>query len=379
MSLSVIADVPDQITYQGRLLYNGSPVTSATSIVFRLYQTSSGGSAVWTETHGSVTPDSTGIYTVVLGSTVAIPDDYDALWIELVVAGNVLTPRKKLTSSPFVLRVGELPNLYVSGNVGIGTSSPLGTLHVVTSGTPFTPDTASDDLVVGSSDHTGISLQSGAASSGRLVFAQSGDTEEGGIVYDHNADKMRFDTNSTANQMVIDSSGNVGIGTTSPYAPLHVMASDASVGGPDASTVLQIEKNGSAAITIRSPATAAGTLFFGDSVSATVGRVQYDHNTNKLALWTSDNQRLTIDNSGNVGIGTTGPEEKLSVHGNIMFGVLGSVSREMKLRVSIAEHGQSCDSNCGAGFCLGGYREGTGAKDVCSETVGSRACICIGK
>jgi len=61
---------------------------------------------------------------VVLGEATAIPDDYDALWLELEVAGNTLAPRKKLTSAPFVLRAGELPNLYVSGSVGIGTMSP---------------------------------------------------------------------------------------------------------------------------------------------------------------------------------------------------------------------------------------------------------------
>ena len=37
LSASVLADVPDEITYQCRLLYNGNPVTSATSIIFRLY------------------------------------------------------------------------------------------------------------------------------------------------------------------------------------------------------------------------------------------------------------------------------------------------------------------------------------------------------
>ena len=129
--ISVLADVPDQITYQGRLLYNGNPVTSATSIVFRLFQASSGGSAVWTETHGSVTPDSNGIYTEILGSTTAIPDDYDELWLELVVAGNVLTPRKKLTSAPFVLNAGLLSNLSVDGNLGIGTAAPWHRVQIV--------------------------------------------------------------------------------------------------------------------------------------------------------------------------------------------------------------------------------------------------------
>ena len=67
---------------------------------------------------------------MVLGATATIPDDYDALWLELEVAGNTLTPRKQLTSAPFVLRAGELSELYVSGSVGIGTTGPNGKLQI---------------------------------------------------------------------------------------------------------------------------------------------------------------------------------------------------------------------------------------------------------
>ena len=200
VSLSVLADVPDEITYQGRLLYNGSPVTSATNIVFRLYQTSGGGSAVWTETHSSVTPDSNGMYTVILGSTVAIPDDYDALWIELEVAGSTLTPRKKLTSSPFVLRAGELQDLYISGNVGIGTTSPSNLLTIAP---------ASAGYVMSIEDENG-------ALSHRFYAADA-------------SSEYQMCDNGGTYKIILRSSGasylnggNVGIGTTGPDAKLHV-------------------------------------------------------------------------------------------------------------------------------------------------------------
>jgi len=109
-----------------------------------------------------------------------------------------------------------------TGNVGIGITNPLSTLHVVTSGSPFNPDTASDDLIVGSSAATGISIQSGSNDSGRIVFAIDGQIERGGIVYDHANNRMRFDTNNKADQMVIDEDGNVGIGTINPQSKLAV-------------------------------------------------------------------------------------------------------------------------------------------------------------
>lgn len=116
----------------------------------------------------------------------------------------------------------EIVTVLNNGNVGIGTTNPISTLHVVTSGAPFTPDTASDDFVIGSSAATGISIQSGSINSGRIVFAIDGQIERGGIVYDHANSRMRFDTNNTANQMVIDQDGKVGIGTTDPQSKLAV-------------------------------------------------------------------------------------------------------------------------------------------------------------
>ncbi len=218
MSISALADVPDEITYQGRLLLSGAPVTTATSIVFRLYQTLGGGSAVWTETHGSVTPDSEGIYTVILGSTLAIPDGYDALWLELEVAGNTLTPRKKLTSAPFVLRAGTLPGLGVvgqatfGGNLGIGETSPVNLLHIQGSGTSGQV-TAAMILENSHSGTLGLDI-TGSAGISRARWLYGGGPGEG--------------TNSLTEFMtwVLEGSnaGNVGIGTSSPsqYQKLHV-------------------------------------------------------------------------------------------------------------------------------------------------------------
>ena len=234
MSHSALADVPDEITYQGRLLYNGSPVTTATSVVFRLYQASSGGSAVWTETHGSVAPDSNGIYTIVLGETVAVPDDYDALWLELEVAGNTLTPRKKLTSAPFVLRAGELSDLYVSGNVGIGIDAPWAKVHLQDSvGTAYNASSVAgqlggNTLLVENRYYTPdlnsfaqialkVSGDSGA-SFARIVAMEPGQAQSdlAVVLRDSSAQKERL--------RIKGHTGNVGIGTTSPDSKLHVVS-----------------------------------------------------------------------------------------------------------------------------------------------------------
>lgn len=172
---SALSGAPYEITYQGRLLENASPVTAAKSIYFELFGSETGGTHLWENTQ-SVTPNSDGIYTVTLGSASnPIPVGYDALWLQVTVdgsGGTTLSPRRQITSAPYALNVGTLPNLYVSGDVGIGTPSPgsklevAGTVHSTSGGFKFPDGTVQTSAGGGSSgvvvdlDTTG----SGAAS-----------------------------------------------------------------------------------------------------------------------------------------------------------------------------------------------------------------------
>jgi hypothetical protein len=91
-----------------------------------------------------------------------------------------------------------------SENVGVGTASPS------------TYDSRANNLVVGDSGDSGITIFSGASSDARLQFAPSGSTglDNGLISYDNNNDSMVFATGGS-DRLHIDSSGNVGIGTSS--------------------------------------------------------------------------------------------------------------------------------------------------------------------
>ena len=69
-----MAAINQQINFQGKLTNpDGTNVTNGTySIVFSIYSVSSGGSAIWTETQGSVSITD-GIFQVSLGSVSALP------------------------------------------------------------------------------------------------------------------------------------------------------------------------------------------------------------------------------------------------------------------------------------------------------------------
>ena len=193
---------------------NGTPLTARANLNFigaTVADNAGNNSTDVTITGGALLLDQTTPQTIINGTPI-IPsiDGSSVANGDLTLQGTSHTTR---TTSYVLLN----PN---GGNVGIGTTAP------------------NDKLTVGGIGEL-VQIGNGAASdstyesyNGRSYFGYDGVNQ--GLVVQGTAGKaIRFYTNNNtfANgtaQMVIDTSGNVGIGTTGPTAKLHLPASTAT-------------------------------------------------------------------------------------------------------------------------------------------------------
>jgi hypothetical protein len=107
----------------------------------------------------------------------------------------------------------------------------------------------------------------------------------------------------------------VGIGTTSPSSELHIQKGAGSGTTFSSTHDLVVDSDSDAGIAIYTSNTSNGYLRFGDTDSNAAGGMDYDHATNDLNIRTSGATAMTIDSSGNVGIGTTSPSAELDIKG----------------------------------------------------------------
>ncbi len=113
---------PSTISYQGTLsTASGDPVNGSVGMTFRLYNVSSGGSALWTETRtsGNAVPVSNGLFHVLLGNLTPIPA---SIWENTNVYLGVQIEGDNAELSPREM-VGAVPVAMMATNIVIPDSS----------------------------------------------------------------------------------------------------------------------------------------------------------------------------------------------------------------------------------------------------------------
>ena len=214
------------------------------------------------------------------------------------------------------------------GNVGIGTTSPVRELEVQGAGNVYIRVTAPTD-----NDSSALELKN----TQEMWTIRNEDT---------NADALHFNSDG-GTKMVIETGGNVGIGTTSPSANLYVSGSNADA--TDKPTMIS-----ESVFTVKPVALNSGNLNFAQVDSGNSIGMQYTNGAG-TANWDISMQPF----GGNVGIGTTSPKQKLHVSGGTTAGdvtkmVIGATGGNAESYLYLAELFSGDNVNYGFSFVADG-------------------------
>jgi hypothetical protein len=133
--------------------------------------------------------------------------------------------------STIITNGSERLRITSAGLVGIGTSSPQKLAHISnTYNAPTGGHNAETFLIVSNgltnSNACGIEIQGGRSGASFIEFGDPDNADVGRIVYSHSANSLATIVNGSV-ATFIDSSGRVGIGTTTPGAQLSVYGDSA--------------------------------------------------------------------------------------------------------------------------------------------------------
>lgn len=360
-------------TYQGRLTDGGNPANGPYDLQVRLFDAATGGNQIGTTNSINGITVTGGVFTATLDfGAAAFPGANRWAEISARPAGNgsftTLNPRQPVTSTPYAIKslnagaadslsvscngcvtgaqIGSLPatsgnyiqnttasqansnfnisgNGLIGGNAGIGTTTPVRRLHVSGTGSD---DAGVGDLLVSGTGAVGSAITLQATGSGGRSYSWISTASTAGP---GGGALAAFDVASGAYRMVINSSGNVGIGTSTPNNILHIRR-DASGGvGP----TLFVQNGG-------------GT----GGAEARLDMSTYDNGAN------APNFRMSVVDDGNFGAGVNFQTKTPGAIDNVLASRLAFSSSGVDVQgpLQIRESGNAPTFTGGEGLLMGG-------------------------
>ena len=219
---------------------------------------------------------------------------------DAAIAGTKISPdfgsQNLVTTGDLTVDTNTLHVDSSNNRVGIGTTSPDSEFHVLGGGTVATFEGTGGSSSIGIKD----------SDDGTIAFA----------VVDAGKFKIQTSGSSYSDKLVIDTSGNVGIGTTTPDTLLHLAGADTAVIRlENTDTTLGTDQIIGGIEFEKQDATGAGVGIAGairlKSMSSVGQAASMFFSTSNSSG--NDQTKMTLDFDGKVGIGTTSPEDLLHI------------------------------------------------------------------
>jgi hypothetical protein len=317
--------VPRLVRFSGVLTdLTGKPLSGPVEATFSVYQNEADAEPVWQETQ-TVEADATGHYTVLLGAMSAqgLPMELftsgEARWLGVAAGRLPEQPRVVLVSVPYALEAGDAATLggkpasaYLLAQPAQGTTAGTATVIATAPGAVGATPAAAHP---GESESRPVPNLSETGSANYIPMYSDASLDLGSSV-------------------MYQSSGNIGIGTTNPQAPVHIYSSgstNTTLPGflfqrPDtkAETHFQHYYPGISYVSQNMYRDVGGLWYLDSAGTSGMAMILSTNagveppNINFLTLptggATSPAKVMVIQSSGNVGIGTPTPLTPLQVH-----------------------------------------------------------------
>jgi len=288
----------------------------------------------------------------VIGGTTAAAGSFTTLSASTSITGNLtgnVTGTILTAAQPNITSVGTLTGFTSTGidDNATSTAITIDSSERVLIGTD-SGDAFNDDAILRlqrTGDRVFQQFKVDADQEAVIYFGDVDDDTECAIRYQASQRALEFTTGNNSEAMRIDSSGNVGISTTSPSAKLEVIHGNVSQG------------NG---VTFGRTASQSWD-FWGDSGAnvlyskgnfAIIGT----SDSQDLSFRTNNTDRMRIDGStGNVGISTTSPAYTLDVNGNIGVGTTSTGQSILQMLTSTTGTGTIHFGDGGGNNLYAGY------------------------
>jgi hypothetical protein len=191
-----------------------------------------------------------------------------------------------------------------------------------------------------------IAFENGSASAPSIYFKDSG-TDTG--IYSPGTDQVAISTGGTG-RLFVDSSGRVGLGTSSPGAPFHVSGSGNLIRLGDATNTFDVRFTG-----------------------PNNWDVQLDTSADKFNIRRNSSSLVTVDGAGRLGIGTTAPQALLNVAGTSGYvAAFGTSSTDpSNTAINIGVLNGFAAGTSGASIRCYHHHGATGQSSLAFETTGS--------